>query len=848
MWLANKKLCFALVAVLFAFVSCREETRDRANSVIELNKNWEFSKAGSGDWMSAIVPGCIHTDLLSHEIIPDPFYADNEKQVQWIGGEDWEYRTFFSVDSALYNQKYLKLKFAGLDTYADVYLNDFLLGSTNNMFCSWEFDIRKNLIPGRNILRIYFHSPVLLNNKKAKKLRYKLPDNRVFTRKAPYQFGWDWGPKLITCGIWKNVTIESTNNYKINDVRICTINIDENKAELYAEVEIIATGQEQLTIEIIDDKKAKCLSTYTTEVSKGVNRFAWNFSIKNPKLWWPNGMGEPFLYSFLLKASTQKVFADTLIRIGLRDIKLVQNKDTVGVGFFFRVNGKDVFMKGANYIPQDNFPARVSNQQYSQLIENAKAANMNMLRVWGGGFYENDIFYDLCDENGILVWQDFMFSCAMYPGDLDFINNVSNEATQVIKRLRNHACLALWCGNNEVDNGWKDWGWQKQYKYSKAESSTIYSHYKKVFNDVLPTLVAELDGKTPYWPSSPEYGWGHGESNTHGDSHYWGVWWGKEDFKIYEDKVGRFMSEYGFQAYPDFETVNTFCAAGDLYMFSDALKNHQKHPVGNETILEYMEREYPVSDSLFVFTYLSQLVQAGGIQTAIEAHRRAKPYCMGTLYWQLNDCWPVVSWSSIDYYGRWKALHYKVRDLYKNFMISVDQQDSMLFCYVVSDSTKSIKVDLEVELIDFYGNKLFSEEYEMEINSNTSNMVATFNLKELLPDSMLQRSYISFLLSKGRKKLANRLHYFDVPKNLQLPKPKIIMEVDKVKQGYEISLAAEQLVKNLYLHTAKAKGHFSDNYFDLLPDKEKMILFKTEDLIDFPLKEFQYQHLQEVGE
>lgn len=833
------------IALLF-LSSCGEETRQESWQVKVLNKNWEFSKAGSDDWMPANVPGCVHTDLMAHQMIPDPFFGDNEQQVQWVEKEDWEYQCNFSVDSALYNRKCINLKFAGLDTYCDVYLNNFLLGSPNNMFVEWKYDIKKYISPGKNTLHVYFHSPVTIDSIEAKKLKYNLPDNRVFTRKAPYQSGWDWGPRLVTSGIWKSVSIESCDYYKFDDVRINVISIDEDIAELYAEVEVHATQQENLVVEIFDRDKNKKLTTYTTEVIEGTNRFAWNFTIKNPKLWWPNGMGDPHIYSLQVKASTEKVFTDTVLKIGLRNIELIRNKDTVGESFLFRVNGKEVFIKGANYVPQDNFPPRVNPGKYEKLIENTKAANMNMLRIWGGGYYENDLFYDLCDENGILVWQDFMFACAMYPGDLDFINNVTNEATQVIKRLRNHACLALWCGNNEVDNGWKDWGWQKQYNYSTTDSSTIYSHYKKLFNQVLPALVADLDGNTDYWPSSPQYGWGHEECNTNGDSHYWGVWWGKEPFEMYEQKVGRFMSEYGFQAYPDYKTVESFCANNDLFLFSDALKNHQKHPVGNETILEYMEREYPISDSLREFIYLSQLVQAGGMQTAIEAHRRAKPHCMGTLYWQLNDCWPVVSWSSIDYYGRWKALHYKVRDLYKNYMISVDQQDSLLHIYMVSDSLENIKAELSIEVQDFNGNVIFTKDEKLEIPANSSQVVSTLNLKAFLPDSLTDASFLKINLKKDKQLQAERLHYFDVPKNLKLPQAAIDMKVDKANEGYKIVLNSASLVKNLSLYTKEAEGHFSDNYFDLLPGQEKTVLFTTEEQIALPLEEFRYLHLERM--
>ncbi len=847
MYQSQQGKAFFVLLIFLSIISCKEDTKEQSYNLTYLNQNWEFSKAGSNDWMPATVPGCIYTDLMEQTIIPDPFYSDNEKLVQWVGEENWEYRTSFNVDTGLLNQGHIKLVFQGLDTYSEVFLNENKIGETNNMFREWEFDIKKHLVSGKNILQILFRSPVPYNEKWAKKSPYRLPDNRVYTRKAPYQFGWDWGPKLITCGIWKDVYIKSSNNFYIDEIRINTIKITEEVAELYADIQLFASKPESLTVEIFDMNSNDCISTYATEVKQGNNQFAWNLSIEDPVLWWPNGMGDQHLYPLKVKISSENFYTDSILNIGLRTIDLIRNNDSVGVGFVFRVNGKDVFMKGANYIPQDNFPPRVGKDKYSELIKNAKAANMNMLRVWGGGFYENDVFYDLCDQHGILIWQDFMYACAMYPGDLDFLNNISAEAIDAIKRLRNHPCLALWCGNNEVDNGWKDWGWQKALRYSKADSATIYSHYKKVFNEILPKLVEEHDGKTDYWPSSPEYGWGHEECNTHGDSHYWGVWWGKEPFEMYEAKTGRFMSEYGFQAYPDFKTVQSFCSETDLFLFSDPLKNHQKHPIGNETILEYMEREYPVPDSIFEFSYVSQLLQSQGIRTGIEAHRRSKPHCQGTLYWQLNDCWPVVSWSSVDYYGRWKALHYSVRDLFKNFMISVDQKDSILNCYIVSDSLEEVKADFSVELIDFSGTTYFENDFELLIERNSSRIVASYNLNEILHDTLIRNSFLKISLKEGRHVLAKYLHYFDIPKNLQLPEPAIRMSVKKAKRGYMIKLQSDQLVKNLCLFADRAIGHFSDNYFDLLPGLNKSILFLTDDEIESPLQEFKFIHLQLVN-
>ena len=401
-------------------------------------------------------------------------------------------------------------------------------------------------------------------------------------------------------------------------------------------------------------------------LQKGLNSYKTKLSVPDPKLWWPNGMGDQPLYQLDFQIESSNSVDSQNVIFGIRQIELVQQKDSIGESFYFKINGKPFFAKGANYIPQDNFPSRVPDEKYIQTIQTALDANMNMLRVWGGGIYEKDIFYDLCDQKGILVWQDFMFACTMYPGDSAFIENVRQEAIYQVKRLRNHPSIALWCGNNEVDEGWHNWGWQKALNYSASDSTEVWNNYLKIFEKILPEAVSLYSPYTPYIPSSPQNGWGRKESLTHGDAHYWGVWWGAEPFEIYEEKVGRFMSEYGFQGFPDLKTLDSCLLPEDRNLLSPALLNHQKHPRGMELIRTYMELEYKVPDEFEDYAYVSQLVQAYGIKKAIEAHRRAMPRCMGTLYWQLNDCWPVISWSSVDYYNRWKALHYFVRQAYQD--------------------------------------------------------------------------------------------------------------------------------------------------------------------------------------
>ena len=809
------------------------DNNDKTNSIkkITLNNDWQFRQLGDTHWKTANVPGCIHSDLFKNKQIPDPFFGDNEKQLQWIESKDWEYSCSFTIDSSIQSSGNIDLIFEGLDTYADIFFNKIKLGSTNNMFREWKYDIKTYLTKGNNNLRIVFHSPVNIDSLKAKELKYSLPDSRGFSRKAAYQYGWDWGPRLVTSGIWRPVYIQTWNSFNIEKLNINCTGIRTDKATLSAEFDINSEITQHLKIRIIDSETEIVYSKYNIDLIAGENHFGWGFSINNPELWWTNGLGKPNLYNLNIEIETSDYTHTINKSIGLRTIQLLQKPDSVGSSFEFILNGIPVFIKGANYIPMDNFLANVSQDRYEELISDAVEANINMLRVWGGGIYENDIFYDLCDENGILVWQDFMFACNMYPGDEDFIENVKEEAKLNIVRLQEHPCIALWCGNNEVDNGWNDWGWQKQFNYSHSDSTEIYNNYKKLFNNVLPNLINLYSPKTPYWPSSPKWGWGHNQSKTEGDSHYWGVWWGKESFNEYENNVGRFMSEYGFQAYPDMKTIKQFTNTDDRNLNSEAIKNHQKHPIGNKTIIEYMERNYPIPNDFETFVYLSQIVQAKGITKAIEVHRRTKPYCMGTLYWQLNDCWPAISWSSLDYNLRWKALHYHIKKTYNNIIISTEINNDSICVYVVSDSIKDFKANLVFNTMNFEGGEIETDSSQITIKGNTSKIYHTYNIEDLLTDSLKFNHFINISLIANNKTIAEKNKFLCMPKYLELKDANINIEIDRLNETYEITLTSQVLVKDLFLELNDTDLHLSDNYFDLIPGKAKKVYIYSREAI-----------------
>ncbi len=481
-------------------LSCATDETKRVT--IELKNNWLFSKDGTQKWYQASVPGCVHTDLLDNGLIEPPYYGSNEDSLQWIESETWSYKTSFEIEPELLAREHIRLVFEGLDTYAEVYVNGALLLSADNMFRVWEADCKHLLRAGANSISVQFRPSGEEIIKKSRGVSYNLPERRAYARKAPYQFGWDWGPRFVTAGIWRPVRIEAWDRARFNNVQIVQRRITDEFAELSAIFEIESSGSGEAEV-LLELGKSTVVSSRQV-LSPGQNRVSLHFSIPDPKLWWTNGLGEAFLYDLTAKLVVDGDVTDEIEdRVGLRTVEIVQEPDSVGSSFYFRLNGLPVFMKGANYIPQDNFLNRVTPERYEALVKSAVDANMNMLRVWGGGIYEEDIFYDLCDENGLLVWQDFIFAGTMYPGDPEFLENVRHEAVDNVLRLRNHPCIALWCGNNEVDNGWKDWGWQEQFGYSGADSVEIWRNYEKVFHNLLPGVVEVYDSTRFYWPSSP---------------------------------------------------------------------------------------------------------------------------------------------------------------------------------------------------------------------------------------------------------------------------------------------------------------------------------------------------------
>ncbi|RLD52699.1 MAG: glycoside hydrolase family 2 protein [Bacteroidetes bacterium] len=809
----------ALIFIIFLVFSCKRESL----TIIEIDENWQFTEAGKQDGFQANVPGCVQSDLFNNNKINDPFFGDNEQKLQWISQSAWEYKTTFKVDKEFLEKEHVELVFEGIDTYADIFLNGSKLLKANNMFREWAVDCKPLLIEGMNILEINFTPSEKIDSIRAAQQNISLPDNRAYTRKAPYQSGWDWGPRFVTMGIWKPVYLRSWKDARIENIQIKQDSIVNDTAWITTIFEIESSIAQDCFLSIIDEATPDLVNKVRVRLEKGMNLFPVKFHIAKPDLWWTKDIGAQHLYDFGFLVQTNHSIDKKYKKLGVRTIELVQQSDSVGASFYFKLNGVPVFMKGANYIPQDNFPANVNPDKYKKLIQSAVDANMNMLRVWGGGIYEDDLFYDLCDKNGILVWQDFMFACNLYPGNDGFMGNVKQEAIEQVKRLRNHPSLALWCGNNEIDEAWHNWGWQKSMGYSAEDSTELWNNYLDLFEELLPKIVDSLSNQTAYISSSPKYGWGRDESLKHGDMHYWGVWWGEEPFEMYENKVGRFMSEYGFQGFPDMKTLRSCLDSTDLSLGSKALLNHQKHPRGMELIQTYMEREYLVPESFEDYNYVSQLLQAYGIKKAIEAHRRAKPVCMGTLYWQLNDSWPGISWSGIDYYGRWKALHYFVKKAYGKTLISFEENDGSLKVFIVSDKLKNINGELELSILDFDGEEYWSEKQIVEVPANSSSVYFEKEINRFSKNDHL----LSAKLVLDGKTIAENIYYFTSPKDLRIIEPSIQQEITKTENGYRLILKTDKLAKNVFL-SVDGDGFFSDNYFDLLPGESKEIRFVPE--------------------
>ena len=838
-----KKIIIVLCILLCGSPALLHARFSDTSDTLRLDTGWEFAQAGTDKWLSATVPGTVHQDLIRHDLLPNPFYGTNEEKIQWVENEDWEYRTTFEVTEEQLQRDGAQLVFEGLDTYADVYLNGALILKSDNMFVGHTLSVKPVLRAGENRLHVYFHSPIRQTLPQYASNGFNYPaDNdhhekhlSVFTRKAPYSYGWDWGIRMVTSGVWRPVTLRFYDVASVADYHVEQLLLTDSVARLsnHLDVENILPAETEAEVQLCVCLKGEKIAEANKEVtlSAGINRIDIPVEIMNPVRWMPNGWGLPTLYDFSVQiVCNGKPVASASHRIGLRTVRLVNEKDADGESFYFEVNGIPMFAKGANYIPQDPLLPSVTAERYRTLFQDIRDANMNMIRVWGGGVYEDNLFYDLADENGILIWQDFMFACTTYPSDPLFLKRVEAEADYNIRRLRNHACLAMWCGNNEILEALKYWGWKS--KFSPEVYQEMWKGYDALFRDLLPQKVHELDGGRFYLHSSPYFAnWGRPDSWGVGDSHNWGVWYGEKPFESSDNDIPRFMSEFGFQSFPEMKTIATFAAPEDYEIESEVMNAHQKSTIGNNLIKTYMERDYNVPRRFEDFVYVGLVLQGKGIRHGLEAHRRNRPYCMGTLYWQLNDSWPVVSWSGIDYYGNWKALHYEAKRAFAPLLINPLQTGDTLSVYLISDRLEGLqRLSLEMSVMDFNGKRRGEKVQiaDLSLPSNTSCCVYQAKWKEAFALTETRDCLLRLTLKdKSGHVLASAVHYFAKPKELMLPQTEISYRVKQRDGRCEVTLTAPVLAKDVFVEVPLQGARFSDNFFDLMPGERKKIVITS---------------------
>jgi len=793
-------------------------------NIYSLAGAWEFRQAGTEEWLPARVPGGAHTDLLALGRIPDPFVADNEKRVQWVAQSDWVYRRGFRCSPEFLAEEKIFLVCDGLDTLAKVILNGHELGRTANMFRRYEWEIKPLLhAVGENILEIAFASPVKYISEKHSVREMPGPYHSFpggpYIRKAPCQFGWDWGPQLPPIGIWKDIRLEGCSGARLAEVHLRQ---EHSGGQVAIEARIACKhwGEMPLAAVVrITTPNGEIIEKEAALTMKG--EVAVKTPIPNPELWWPNGYGDQPLYQVeVVLRGKDSLLDQKKYQVGLRTIELCQEQDQWGRSFVFVVNGIPILCKGSNWIPADSFPTRITDEHLENLVRSAAETHQNMLRVWGGGFYEEERFYDLCDRYGILVWQEFIFSCSIYPlDDLNFLDNVRTEVVQNIRRLRHRASLACWCGNNEMEWGWVEWNW------NQPELQDLKAAYDRFFHHTLPSWCQIEDPDHSYWPSSPSSDTPFIDPNgqRQGDSHYWEVWHGRKPFTAYRDQYPRFMSEFGFQALPPLATIQTYADESDWNMTSYIMEQHQKNASGNSLMVGQMLDTFRLPKDFSSLVYLSMALQAEGIRYGVEHWRRHPDRVAGILYWQLNDCWPVASWSSLDYFGRWKALHYAARRFFAPVMLSIEDQSPRQDVYVTNDRLVPWEGALSWSLETLAGEGLIAGQVPVNVAPQASTQVCELDFSDRITEDNLHKLVFVAELWQGDQFISRQTAYFVPIKHLSLTDPAIAVNLQTQDAELIIELASHSLASLVEVSLAGADAVFSDNYLNLPPGRPTRI-------------------------
>jgi beta-mannosidase len=796
-----------------------------------LTGKWQFQQVGNKEWLSANVPGGVHTDLLTNGLIPDPFAVDNEKRVQWVAESDWVYRTSFTCTDELLSEEKVFLVCDGLDTLATVVLNGHELGHTDNMFRQYEWEIKALLnVKIANDLTITFLSPVKYAAEKQVKRALPGVSQAIIggphLRKAPCQFGWDWGPQLPPVGIWKDIRLES-----YSGARLAEVHLRQEHSAGQVEIEVRYAIQRWEDAPLIAGVRITAPDGKFFEKEIAIpsqDEVIVKVPITNPELWWPNGYGDQPLYQVEVNLkrgdlSRLELLDQHKYQIGLRTIELLQQDDQWGRSFAFVVNGIQILAKGSNWIPADSFPTRIKDEYLEGLIRSATETHQNMLRVWGGGLFEEERFYDLCDRYGILVWQEFIFSCSVYPlDDPAFLENIRIEVVENVRRLRHRASLALWCGNNEMEWGWADWNWKS------PELQDLKTAYDQFFHHTLPAWCLAEDPDHSYWPSSPSSNTPFDNPNgqRQGDSHYWDVWHGRKPFTSYRDQYPRFMSEFGFQALPPLDTIRTYANEADWNMTSYIMEMHQKNASGNSLMVGQMLDTFRLPKDFVSLVYLSMALQAEGIRYGVEHWRRHPDRIAGILYWQLNDCWPVASWSSMDYFGRWKALHYAARRFFAPLMLSIEDKSPEQSVYVSNDLLEPWEGTVRWSLETFSGEVLTSGKAPVKVVPQAATQVCKLDFSDRISDENLRTLVFVAELYQGEHLVTRQTAGFTPIKHLSLTNPEVSTSLTCENDQLSIELTSRSLALLVEISLTGCDVVFSDNYFSLPPGRTVRISCK----------------------
>ena len=787
---------------------------------IDLSGTWRLRRVTTRETISAMVPGETHSALFAAGKISDPYKGQNELDVQWVGREDWIYERDVTVDAAFLAEENVSLSCDCLDTIADITLNGTPIGSADNMFVRWRFDAKGALKAGKNTLSVRFTSAEKAAQAAARRLVYPVPHtnspvqspHRNLVRKIQCHGGWDWGPCLMVAGICGRIELQAFSDARIDYVATeqkhgkgkCLVRVS-------VDCEAARDGASELVVKLGDVTARR-----TVKLAKGSSRVSLDVTVLEPKLWWPNGYGEAFLYDLTVTLGGHSVSK----RIGLRRLSVVNKEDRSGLSMKFQVNGVDVFCKGANWIPSDALPGRDTREGLAHLLGSAAWAHMNMLRIWGGGRYESDDFYDLCDEKGIMIWQDMMFSCSLYPATPGFLSSVEREIRHQVKRLRDHPCIALWCGNNE-DVGALTW-----FPESRANRDRYLVDYDRLNEGVIGRTVDECDPTRVFWPSSPSAGRGDYSDNWHddsrGDMHYWSVWHEGKPFSAYYDVKPRFCSEFGYQSFPSLQTIRTYAAEEDLNVTSPVMEHHQKNARGNSIITEMFTRYFRMPESFESYVYLSQVQQALAITAAVEYWRGIRPHCMGTLYWQLNDTWPVCSWSSIEYGGTWKLLHYAARRFYAPVLLAAHVKDGRLHVRLTNDLQKEARCRATVSLVDFSGSMLSREDFDLRVPAGSSRSVKEYPLAAFAPSP--EAGFLHLTLECAGETSVGSL-FLTEPKRCPVPRAVVRTGVVEKKDGFAVRLSTDKPAFFVAVGVGDIPGTFDDNCFTLLPGVPRELRF-----------------------